>query len=536
MNVDKSTLNFIYNASAGQDVTVTTNQGTWSASSNQTWCTVTPTTGTNGQTFTVTCTNNSGALRTATITVTAGSATPVTVTVTQLPDPGTIPGGGTDPTGRGFVGAFWRASERGERIIRMYDITGSDNTGDWTVSVVWYDSRWNPAGGDGIVFDHANLTDLTNRGIYSASPGDPESSLVTGTSAITGTVPSGGGDIIFRIGLQKKFSDTGLFKDDHPTNPGQDADLVTTWPARYAVVLLSYNNNTKFKKIFIRQGEGSDYLMYDEAITSGDFSHTAGTKRPDAVKFKPYNLTTTEPNFMTDIGYRGGVFTTYPTQAGALFNWATPNNIRFAYPPAYINILGLWPNSGSSGLWTDATNLSATYETCPIGYHRASDGATNVVVPILSAPNSNVANSQMRQSLWLNPQSGDYVNNLDNSVCGYYADGWFDRRAIVGGVGLNGGSNSSVSVTENDMAHIGRLFFNPVTNRSIFFPLAGIRYATGGDIRLSGAWGYYFSSSSVGTTSSSLVWLSVLDSTTAVQSRSGVYRYMGGSLRCVRDE
>ena len=71
-------------ASAGStSLTVTTNQASWSASSNQAWATVSPATGATGATLTVnTATNTASSPRTATITVTAGSAS-ATFTVTQ---------------------------------------------------------------------------------------------------------------------------------------------------------------------------------------------------------------------------------------------------------------------------------------------------------------------------------------------------------------------------------------------------------------------------------------------------------------------
>jgi hypothetical protein len=55
----------------------------WTSSSNQTWCTLSPASGTGNATLTATCSANAGSTRTATITVTATGATgsPKTVTV-----------------------------------------------------------------------------------------------------------------------------------------------------------------------------------------------------------------------------------------------------------------------------------------------------------------------------------------------------------------------------------------------------------------------------------------------------------------------
>jgi ribosomal protein L14 len=68
-------------ASATNTIQVMSNK-TWTVSSNQTWATVTPTSGNNNGSFNINIAANSGAQRTATITVTAGSKVK-TVTVKQ---------------------------------------------------------------------------------------------------------------------------------------------------------------------------------------------------------------------------------------------------------------------------------------------------------------------------------------------------------------------------------------------------------------------------------------------------------------------
>ncbi len=67
--------------------TVTTNQSSWSATSNQSWCVVTK--NTDGRTFTVTAQANTSteAPPAATITVSAGKATPITFSATQTAAP-----------------------------------------------------------------------------------------------------------------------------------------------------------------------------------------------------------------------------------------------------------------------------------------------------------------------------------------------------------------------------------------------------------------------------------------------------------------
>ena len=100
----------------------------------------------------------------------------------------------------------------------------------------------------------------------------------------------------------------------------------------------------------------------------------------------------------------------------------------------------------------------------------------------------------MRQSLWLTPVFGTAVDS-DNSVWGYYADGFFDRRKIVNGAGSSSNSKSSVESSTNEVAYVCRLFFNKATNSSLVFPSSGYRTAITGKLTNAGVNGYYWSSS-----------------------------------------
>ena len=66
-------------ASDAKTITVTTNQPSWDAVSNQSWCTISK----SGNSFTVTASANAGIPRNATITVTAGYMAPITIAVKQ---------------------------------------------------------------------------------------------------------------------------------------------------------------------------------------------------------------------------------------------------------------------------------------------------------------------------------------------------------------------------------------------------------------------------------------------------------------------
>lgn len=66
------------------NATVVVTGADWTATDNQEWITVTPASGTNGSTFTVTVTTNDAeSSRTGTITVSGGTGSPITVSVTQ---------------------------------------------------------------------------------------------------------------------------------------------------------------------------------------------------------------------------------------------------------------------------------------------------------------------------------------------------------------------------------------------------------------------------------------------------------------------
>jgi alpha-L-arabinofuranosidase len=83
LTLSRSTLDF--SSSAGSEsFTVASNVANWSVTSNQTWATVSPASGSNSGTVNVTVTaNTNAASRTATITVSGTGVTAQTVTVTQ---------------------------------------------------------------------------------------------------------------------------------------------------------------------------------------------------------------------------------------------------------------------------------------------------------------------------------------------------------------------------------------------------------------------------------------------------------------------
>jgi len=269
-----------------------------------------------------------------------------------------------------------------------------------------------------------------------------------------------------------------------------------TDPARYAVVVLTYGTPAKTQKLFLRQGEGPDYVMAPGDPDGSNAAVGGADNRSFAKKFSPCNLTDPHKNTSTDFnamttpatglaGVRGGRFVDYPTQAGYFFQWNYSS--RAFQPTTPAGAFTNWNSSNyNPGFWNAAAD-----ETCPPGYRRPQDGN-----PSAYNTDEAVAGSEMRQSLWLNPQDNG-TSNLDNSAWGYYADGYFDRRQIV--TSVDGHGNSAVASPGTKAAYIGRLFFNPSAasgnyNASLFFPAAGSRYYSDGTLHFVGDGGGYLSS------------------------------------------
>jgi len=418
----------------------------------------------------------------------------------------------TPPTGfNPYVGAFWKCSQTGERLIRIAAPGSSAANGKWAAQVV--------VGTDWIILDKemtgdANVgwrTDNNPNELFVQNGNDAGfdvANKVSGNAtAVTGTLDANN-PIYFRIGLK---------------------DAITDGTHRYGMVVLTYKDNTLKQRIWIRQGEGDDYVMRNsDAISSGGLSERTACRQ-----LSPYNLTVPQNYFNQQVyqygtttgGATASKFTDYPSQAGALFQWASENNNRVAWNPITTSVTATLWNS-SPGTWWNATNTAD--ETCPQGYHRPADGVEDAAATFpMSATNMGL--SEMRQSLWSNPDAG-IAGSTANNVWGYYADGFFDRRQI-GKSPTNSGS-LAVSIGYNDVAYIGRLFYNPNSGSyaSIFFPAAGCRSATSGSLDAAGKSGYYWSSSS---TSGRDGWsLNVFDTFAGQLNQT---RSCGYSIRCVKN-
>jgi hypothetical protein len=406
-----------------------------------------------------------------------------------------------------YVGAFWKAGQTGERLIRiMRPTTNPVNAidGPWSATVV-------KEGGSGgwITLDRM-MTDDPNVGWRLDNPNeeavangndpgfDTRYAVHGGTSHVEGTVSSADLDgIYFRIGL----------KNDgwQPT---------ATEPARYGVVLLSYTASTepkhRLQRIWIRQGEGADYL-----IPKTDRAHEGN------VRFTTYNVTVPK-EMQSDyankrrikLDLQGGAWTDYPSQGGAYFQSKQTDEeyIRNAWHNAVaLSTLPEGFMASIDGAEVGQYNAS-TMEVCPPGYRR----------PINSSEESLV---ETQQSLWTTISTG---NNTDNSVWGYYADGFFDRRSTLGYNGRY--ANTSVALPSQYAAFVGRLFYYPGTSASIFFPMPGrVTWAdTGGQTNQAS---YYWMNYTA--LSSTLGWAYRIETERASNSSAHNPEILG-SVRCVK--
>lgn len=389
-----------------------------------------------------------------------------------------------------YTGSFWRHNEKGERLIR---IPVGTNSGAWSARVVWTDGNWSFSD---ILLSTASLPSYPAGNV---AGGNDTPSVPQGPSIVTGTADAGS-PIYFRIGLKNNYNPT-------PASP-----------ARYAVVAIGYAGGNLSQLLWLRQGEDPDYLM-----RARDPGENGSIVRSEVDKWSVCNLTDASmvASGGRELPRRGGTFTDYPTQAGALFQWGNYTNPRYAYNPlSPTTAVTGWDATEPLSYWLDKIGdglMKDRFETCPAGYRRPAHGPTD--------ENSTGSKdySAMWQSIWWTPGT-----EAVNSMPGYYADGYFDRGLIQTAPGNGGGSNAMVGEGKN-VAFAGRLFYNPYSNASLFLPFAGMRNSGDGALSYAGRQGYYWSAS--GTMSSSGgsspsqwgAWFSVI---------SGA---AGCSIRCVKE-
>lgn len=385
-----------------------------------------------------------------------------------------------------WVGTFHRSNEVGERIIY------SDHVGEWSAEVDDPKKKGS--------FVILSKVPSDNKNVGTDSPGSAEDYPVhNGEKQVYGK-----GRIYFRVGMTSKYTPTAAA------------------PARYATITVKYTGG--IAKIYVRQGEGADYLMRDTDKPTGQSSLKG--RRTMAKRFSPYNLT--DPNRQsgrvgneTNFKY---VFTEYPTQGGYYIQFGR----TYAwYPDIFLPQDWMGKGQDPVGFWEDN---KAKWECSPAGYRRPRDGNPG---DFDSFPNAN--NSEVRQSLWLNPRDGEEESN-DNILWGYYADGFFDRRQIRTS---HNGVAASVVGSDAELAYIGQLYFNPYNNASLFIPASGLRLdhdkypvpKVRGELQYTGQRGFFWFTSKYDRSNA---WYISNDQGRSVILYASL-RY-GFPIRCVKDE
>jgi hypothetical protein len=418
-----------------------------------------------------------------------------------------------------WVGAFWKDDQTGERII------ASKTT---TPDVAWTAVVNDEEGTGAWLTLQANNSSDPN--IWKTTPGDAESYQLPATRV---TSISGTGDILFRIGATSTNPNATDAAYKYPNGSNGKAP-------RYATIKLTVGSTNY--TLFCRQGESADYVLRNGDPVSGGTI----TSRTLAAKFSPYNLTdaalsddVSTPVAQHQTAINGGKFVDYPTKAGAFWQWGTDKQttsgtytdfLRMAYHPTNpaTDAVADWDSdyiyeNANFDTWNEFTG-DDLLETCPSGWRRPIVMDNSITEPMTTPPASG---SELMQSLFFTTFDGhsSNANGGNYRYFGYYADGYFDRRPIEN---TNARNNTAVSVTTKDVAYIGELFTNPVTNASLFVPAVGRRRSDDGVLLSSGNGGRYWSSS---TYDSNNGWYWGIDSDRAYQFDD--LRTSGNAVRCV---
>ena len=358
---------------------------------------------------------------------------------------------------KSYAGAFWRCDQKGERLIRI-----PSTIGDWKAFVFWIDDQWSE--GDIILEGGSFEWPVSTVGVDSDTPD------VTGTAtSITGNTDSNSNLLMFRVGLKNTYTAT------------------STYPARYALLAITWNNGDDVQFLFIRQGEDPDYIMRPTDIFGNDQSWASSPNwRPYANKISPFNLTADTLNIQCNRARDGAnpsLFADYPTQTGAFFQWASTENPRYAYAPTVS--AEDWSDSSPDGYWS---TLAADNESAPLDYpltyggtanfRRINDGITT------GATTTDVSVSEIAQSLYYSP-----ISSVANMMYAFLADGYFDRQSI-------NTDEYAVNVDTDEVGYWGQLVYNPITKASIFIPYTGFLENTDGSISSKGIYINMWTSSS----------------------------------------
>lgn len=519
-----------------------------------------------------------------------------------------------NPYGTGYIGAFFRNDEQGERII-----TGQQKRRDGT------NERPQDLGTLGLwkaEVEEGNFIVLSSTPSFDPNVGTDNPGVAEHYKVLpnkykgeNGTYVEGRGRIYFRMGVTGK--NTG-------TTPRYAKVKIQWYGGRYGTGDDELWYNTEY--MYIRQGEADDYIMRPGTVDAISKGPSQGKARDYARKISPFNLTApaylnggNEPYAKVDV--KQGRFVKYPTQAGAFFQWGLPKDadqdyFRLAYHPTAYTVnhwikdiqffnstselfLPVWGTAPIPAEDIYDYGYKEIFETCPDGYHRPSDGYidriayngpypnnidqdgdhvivkanTNkdVIKTVLTDYSVEIAFSELRQSLFKNPLSGDAglnenIGGYDGSpevggikvdryqnfwqsrtdvdeaqehitfLIGFYADGFFDRRPIKMG-SADGSYPYCVSSGNAQAAYLGILVYNEANNASVFFPSAGRRQNKDSSLEFAGQTGYYHTASIAASSAEDphAVWSMSLGK----WPNPGLMYQLptfGQSIRCVRDE
>ncbi|MCD8101356.1 MAG: FimB/Mfa2 family fimbrial subunit [Alistipes sp.] len=421
-----------------------------------------------------------------------------------------------------YVGAFWRANEVGERVI----VIPNNDEKEWTASVEYSTETGTQTGWVKIAAGKS-----PDPNYWTEDPGDAEDFPVEKDQGTIG----GNEHIFFRLGC---------------TGPNTGA------APRYARVKIVWDGDDDPDKnhyLYLRQGEQDDYLMRPtDPAADNSLSPVNGQYRPLSTKYTVYNLTSEEylngtktggttidthsqlggSGPYTDENRTYSAFTQYPTQTGGFVTIHARDFLRYILHPVnpYLQTIA---GSFSSEPGTWATKKDAR-EVCPKGYRIPDDGPTDQSRPGNTRLTPPVEESEGAQSLFLNPPV-DNQNEMSNSVKGYYADGFFDRRPLESYTD----KHNVVSRTDHRIAHLGVVMFNPWNYGSLFFPLSGTR-GNGASPGGSGQTGQYAFTQTIGegmtTSSTTLSFYFVEALNMYYVSRSSVNAGVSITVRCVPEK
>lgn len=491
----------------------------------------------------------------------------------------------------GYVGAFWKNDQLGERII-----TGQHaRTGASAAEIVMWSAKVDDDPNTGKPYDWVVLstTPSFDGKVGTANPNDAENYHVVPNlqKGELGDAIRGKGRIYFRIGLTGK-------------NPNSAVNGLI--PPRYATVSLTYKMwgwNDTTVKLYLRQGEDPDFVFEG---------------RPGSRAFMVYNMTHREfmanpafNEFSKVLGSGDAVAVDFPTKVGAHFQWARLKPGTYGHysgdvePESAYDSFGyraLSPRNDKNAIgiagwgwgyyqnypylrWDNgntAESYKPDFEICPNGYHRPNDGRIDGGTVVSQNSTQTEANaSEWRASIFANPMIGDGnelydrtnpqfnptpPNNSDqttiptyykpqplpdNLATGFYADGYFDRRPLER-EWVDGTLRFGVTLKTTHAACWGTVAFNKNNNKSLFFPAAGLREygeakngksaAERAGVLMYPGTGYYMTASAADMPEAqntqwvdySGVWSMQL---TYDQSAPVSYAFKNGySMRCVKDQ